>query len=120
MENVVLDAGQAATVNITLTVGKSSETITVSAETSLLTPSSPMQATTVNGDIGADLPYPERSTLGASLLIAGVIGNPFDSMGVDRENPSVYTGFVVPGAQLGIGGAPPGRSIILDWPASPG
>jgi hypothetical protein len=113
IENVALNASQMATVNITLKLGKTSETITVSAEASLLTPTSPMQATTVNNDITADLPYPERSTLGAALLVAGVIGNPFDAMGVDTENPGVYTGYVLPGAQLGISGAPPGRSVIL-------
>lgn len=114
VENVILSASQTASVNIVLKVGKTSETITVSAETSLLTATTQMEATTVNQDIATGLPYPERSTLGASLLIAGVIGNPFDGAnGVDSENPGVYTGFVVPGAQLGIGGAPPGRSIIL-------
>jgi hypothetical protein len=113
VDNVVLSASQTATVNVTLKVGKTSETITVSADTSLLNPNSPMESTTVNKEITTDLPYPERSTLGAALLIAGVIGNPYDSMGVDSENPGVYTGYVLPGAQLGIGGAPPGRSVIL-------
>ena len=34
-------------------------------------------------------------------------------MGVDSENPGVYTGYITPGAQLSVGGAPPGRSVIL-------
>src|ERR1039458_3917469 len=58
IENVVLSATQTATVNITLRIGKASETITVSEETSLLNPTTAMQATTINKDIVTDLPYP--------------------------------------------------------------
>jgi hypothetical protein len=113
MQSVALNASQTTTVNITLKVGKVSESITVTAEAPLLTPTTPTVATTINGDIATSLPYPEVSTLGAALLVAGVTGNPFDSMGVDSENPGVYTGYVTPGAQLAVGGAPPGRSVIL-------
>ncbi|MGD0776629.1 MAG: TonB-dependent receptor [Candidatus Solibacter sp.] len=113
VEHVTLSTSLTTSVNIVLRIGKVSDTITVSAQAPLLTPTTPTVATTVEQDIVTSLPYGERGTLGVALLVAGVQGNPFDSMGVDSENPGPYTGYVLPGASLGVGGAPPGRSIIL-------
>lgn len=106
VDNVSIRASQTSTVDIQLKIGKVSDSVTVLATAPLLTPNTPIQATTMDRDLVEDLPYPERSALGAALLVAGVIGNVFDPNGVDSENPGIYTGYIIPGAGIGIGGAP--------------
>jgi len=71
VEHVVLSSAQTATVDIVIKIGKVSETVTVSAQSPLLTPSSPTVATTVEKEIVTEMPYPERGTLGVALLVAG-------------------------------------------------
>jgi Carboxypeptidase regulatory-like domain len=113
VESFAVSADQPATVNVALQVGQSAQNIVVSAHAELLNTSSPEVATTIEHDVVANLPYAERSSLPAVMLVAGVRGNPFSAGQVSTENPGVYTGYIVPGAEISVGGAPPGRSAIL-------
>lgn len=110
---VIVSAAQLSTVAVALEVGSEAQTVTVTAEDSLLTKDESNVTTTVDHAIVESLPYPERSSLEATLLVPGVNGDPLQPGGIATENPGAYTGYVTPGASIGIGGAPPGTSSIL-------
>ncbi len=111
--SVTILSSQTATIDITIKVGQTSTTITVTAQAPLLTTSTQAVATTVEQELAANLPYAERSTLGATILVPGVRGDPATPNQVASENPGIATGFIVPAATLRVGGAFPGRTSIL-------
>lgn len=111
--SVVISATQTSTTDVQLRVGQVNSTITVSSEAPLLTPTTPQVATTVEQDLATNLPYAERSTLGATLLVAGVRGDPQYANQVQSENPGIYTQPNTPGSSLRVGGAFPGRTSIM-------
>jgi hypothetical protein len=113
VESLVVSADQPATIDVTLQVGQSAQNVVVNANAELLNTSSPEVATTIEHDVVANLPYAERSSLPAVMLVAGVRGDPFNAGQVSTENPGVCTGYIVPGAEINVGGASPGRSAIL-------
>ncbi|MFC5863309.1 carboxypeptidase regulatory-like domain-containing protein [Acidicapsa dinghuensis] len=100
-------------IDITLTIGAVSHTVTVNADADLLTKTESNVTTTVDHAIVENLPYPERSSLEASLLVPGVVGDPLQPGGISTENPNAYTSYVTPGAGIVVGGAPPGTSSIV-------
>ena len=111
--SVVILSTQTATVDIKIRVGQTSATVTVSAEAPLLTPTTQAVATTVERELDANLPYAERSTLGATILVPGVRGDPATPNQVSSENPGIATGFITPASTLRVGGGFPGRASIL-------
>jgi hypothetical protein len=113
VNTVTVAAAQTVSINVTLKVGTTSETVTVEAQYALLSPDTSDVTTTVDHKIVLNLPYPERSSLEAALLVPGVTGDPSVPGGIFSENPVITTGPVVPGASISIGGAPPGTSSIL-------
>ena len=110
---VIISTAQLSTINVALTVGAETMTVNVKAQDELLTKSDSNVTTTVDHAIVESLPYPETSSLEATLLVPGVNGDPLQPGGISTENPNAYTSFVVPGASIAIGGAPPGTSSIL-------
>lgn len=110
---ITVSAANTATVNVVLSVGRESSTVTVSAQDSLLTKDVSDVTTTVDHAIVQGLPYPERSSLESALLVPGVSGDPLQPGGIATENPGAYTGYVVPGANIGIGGGAPGQSSLV-------
>jgi hypothetical protein len=110
---VVLSAGQTVSVSPVLQVGKESVTVTVTTDSALLNKDSSDVITTVNHVIVENLPYPERSSLEATLLVPGVNGDPLQPGGISTENPGAFTGYVTPGASISIGGGGPGVNAIL-------
>jgi hypothetical protein len=106
-------AAQTTVIDVTLRPGQASETVVVTAEDSLLSAGTSDVTTTVDHSIVQNLPYPERSALGAVLLVPGVTGDPSVPGGIFSENPVMTTGPVVPGASISVGGAPPGTSSIM-------
>ncbi|QNI37475.1 TonB-dependent receptor [Edaphobacter sp. 4G125] len=110
---VTVSAAQATTLNVALQIGASTQTITVNSDAALLSKDTSDVTTTVDHAIVEALPYPERSSLGATLLVPGVNGDPLQPGGIATENPNAYTSYVVPGASISIGGAPPGTASIL-------
>lgn len=110
---VTVSTAQLSTVDVTLAVGSQTTTVTVTAQDTLLSKDDPNVATTVDHVVVENLPYPERSSLEATLLVPGVNGDPLQPGGISTENPGAYTSYVLPGASISIGGAPPGTSSIL-------
>lgn len=100
-------------VDIVLAAGAVTESVTVSADADLLTKTESNVTTTVDHAIVQNLPYPERSSLEAALLVPGVVGDPLQPGGISTENPGAYTSYVTPGAGIVVGGAPPGTSSIV-------
>ena len=101
------------TVNVQLRVGANTTRVEVQAQSSLLTTTEQVISTTIDRDLVSNLPYPERSSLAAVMLVAGVHGNAYTPSQVTSENPGVSLGFVDPGAEISIGGTPTGHSPIL-------
>ena len=110
---VIVRAAQQPTVNVSLKVGNESSEVTVVAQDALLSTDTSDVTTTVDHKIVEDLPYPDRSSLGAVLLVPGVTGDPSVPGGIFSENPVITTGPVVPGASITVGGAAPGTTSIL-------
>ena len=113
VKGVVVQAAQQAAVNTQLKVGSETATVTVTAQDALLSTDTSDVATTVDHQIVEDLPYPDRSSLEAVLLVPGVTGDPSVPGGVFSENPVITTGAVVPGASIAVGGAAPGTTPIM-------
>lgn len=101
------------TLDIVLSVGKNTAVVTVNASADLLTKNESDVKTTIDHKIVANLPYPERSSLEAALLAPGIKGDTLQPGGISTENPNAYTSYVVPGASLVVGGAPPGTSSVV-------
>lgn len=112
VKNVIISAAQKATVAVQLKIGHSSDQVTVTAQDSLLVKEETNVVTTVEHQLVAELPYPERSALEAALLVPGVNGDPLQPGGIATENPNAYLSYVTPGATISIGGGAPGTSSI--------
>lgn len=101
------------TLDIKLAIGTINEVVTVTADADLLNKTESNVTTTVDHAIVENLPYPERSSLEAALLVPGIVGDPLQPGGISTENPNAYTSYVTPGAGIVVGGAPPGTSSIV-------
>lgn len=101
------------TLDVSLDVGKANSVVIVNATADLLTKNESDVTTTVDHKLVLNLPYPERSSLEASLLVPGVQGDTLQPGGISTENPNAYTSYVVPGSSIVIGGAPPGTSSVV-------
>src|SRR5216683_4515587 len=110
---IVLSAGQTSSLPPVLQIGKETVTVTVTTDSALLNKDSSDVITTVNHTIVENLPYPEQSSLEATLLVPGVNGDPLQPGGIATENPGAFTGYVTPGASISIGGGGPGVNAIL-------
>ena len=110
---VTVLTAQTVTSNVTLEIGVESQTVEIKDETPLLTADSPTLATTVETKLIEDIPFTDRSALGAVTLVAGVTGDPQYPNGVQSENPGIFTALITPGGSLQISGARPGTSSIL-------
>ncbi len=112
-DHIVVGAAQSVEVDVKLEVGGSDVIVTVEADSALVTKDASDVATTVDHALVESLPYPERSSLGAILLVPGVTGDSLQPGGVSTENPGIFTGSVSPGASLAVGGSPAGTTSIL-------
>ena len=113
VDNVTVLTAQTVSSNVTLTVGAATETVEIKDETPLLNADSPTISTTIETKLIEDIPYPDRSALGAVTLAAGVTGDPQYPNGVQSENPGIFTALITPGGSLQISGARPGTGSIL-------
>ena len=116
LNTVTVSAAQTTTADISLKLGASSETVTVSAQASLLSPTTSSVSTTIDHQIVQNLPYPQTGALEAVLLSPGVSTTfPGNTGGLTPEAPQYTTGAEEPGAQIQMSGAEPGsESIQLD------
>jgi len=106
---------ETATIDVTLTLGKMTTAVTVEAKAQLLDRTDADQAVTLEKNLLQSLPYAERSSLSSILLTPTVLGDPgsISTGQIASENPGIYTGYIIPGVDLSIGGAWPGRSTVL-------
>ncbi len=113
LEPVNVFTATATSVELKLEVGEVSEQVMVSASAPLLSRSSAALSTTVESRLMKDLPFPERSALGAVMIAAGVTGDPQYQGGIQSENPGIYTQPVTPGGSISMGGGRPGSGSVL-------
>lgn len=112
-QSVNVSAVGTTPLDIKLAIGAATDVVTVTSDSDLLNKSESNVTTTVDHAIVENLPYPERSSLEAALLVPGVVGDPLQPGGISTENPGAYTSYVTPGAGIVVGGAPPGTSSIV-------
>ncbi len=110
---VIVSTGQTTTINAALKVGAVSTRVEVEASTTMLNTSSSDVATTVERDLVSNLPFTERNSLEAAMLIPGVRGDPNSPGQVTGENAGIYTGPIAPGAATNIAGGMPGATSIM-------
>jgi hypothetical protein len=113
LSQVNVSVGGITQADAKLAVGSVTETVTVSSQGELLTTSSATIQTTIDQSVAIDLPFPERTALGAVMLAPGVTGDPEQPDGVGSEIPSAYTGAIAPGAGLSVGGSRDGTTSQL-------
>lgn len=113
VSSVVIQASQTTNVDVRLRVGAVASTVDVTESSPLLLTDSQAVSTTVERGLAQDLPYMERSTLGAAMLVAGVSGDPASPNQIIPENPVITTAPVLPASFLRVGGSWPGRTSIL-------
>ena len=112
-DQVEVRVAQTTTQNVMLQIGQVSDSVSVSAEVPLISPSSAAVTTTVQNKILLDLPFQDRSALSAILLTPGSQGDPQYNGGVQSEMPGIYTQYVTPGGSITVGGGRPGGGSIL-------
>jgi hypothetical protein len=113
ISDVNVSSGGVTKVDAVLQVGSVTETVTVTSETELLSPSSATLQTTVDQSTIVDLPFPERSTLAAVLFAPGVVGDAQANDNIGSELPNAYSGPIAPAAGLTIGGSREGANPQL-------
>src|SRR5664279_1700375 len=110
-DNVVSGLGQKQTVNLTLRVAQSKQTVEVTAEAAILNPENPNTSTTLNARVmenipnpGGDMTYPIQFASGALINTAGS-GNDFvggtNGYGNVEFNglPALSNGYIVDGLE---------------------
>jgi hypothetical protein len=114
VDNVEIQTGVSATINIQLNVGKAADTVVeVIASQELLSPESATITGVVAKQVVEDLPYPERSALEVATLMPGVQGDPSYTGGIQSENPGTFTQPVTTGASMSVSGSRPGSTAHL-------
>lgn len=113
IEPVDVFTASVASVDVVLQVGSVNETVTVSSEAPLLAQDSAAINATIENKLLQDMPFPERSALGAVMLAPGIQGDPQYPGGIQSENAGIYTQPVLPGGSIQVGGARPGGGSIL-------
>lgn len=113
VESVDVFTATISTVDVVLQVGNVAESVTVSAEAPLLSRDSSAISTTIENKLLSDIPFPERSALGAIMLSAGIQGDPQYPGGIQSENAGIYTPPLAPGGSISMGGGRPGSGSIL-------
>jgi carboxypeptidase family protein len=110
-DNVISELGKKQTVNLTLRVAQSKQTVEVSAEAPIINPSNPNTSTTLNASAlenlpnpGGDLTYPLQFAPGALINTAGN-GNDFVGSSNGYGNvefnglPALSNGYIVDGLE---------------------
>ena len=110
---VIVNIAATATADATLPIGTNNDSITVLAQAQLTNQEDPTISTAVPQILSQELPFGERSSLAVVMLAPGVQGDPQSDMGVQSENPGIFTGPVIPGGSLSIGGGRPGTALLL-------
>ncbi|MFN8000258.1 MAG: carboxypeptidase regulatory-like domain-containing protein [Acidobacteriota bacterium] len=113
IEPVEVLTASTASIKIALEIGQTTETVQVVAESALLSQDSAAVSTTIENELIKELPFPERSALGAVMISAGVTGDPQYPGGVQSEVPGLFLNFAIPGGATQMGGGRPGTGSVL-------
>jgi hypothetical protein len=113
VERLEIFTAQVTALDVHLQVGAAQTMVDVTAQAPLLSPDSAALNTTVENRTLTDTPFPERSALGAILLVPGVQGDPQYAGGIQSENPGITTQPVTPAASIQLSGSRPGQSSML-------
>jgi hypothetical protein len=113
VEKVTVFTAQTVSTDLRLMVGESSTSVVVAATAEQLSADSAALNTTVESQVLTDTPFPERSALGAIMMVAGVLGDPQYPGGIQSENPGITTQPVTPATSIQLSGSRPGQSPIL-------
>jgi hypothetical protein len=106
-DDVKVDTATQVTVNLTLEVGDTSQSVTVEAAPPLLNTESGAHSHTITEQQVLNLPFQDRSVLELAVTLPNVSGN------VDNEDPRVDLGTPSPGFAININGGRPGEGSIL-------
>jgi hypothetical protein len=106
-DKVKVDTATQVTVDLTLEVGDTSQSVTVEAAPPLLNSESGAQGHTITEEQVLNLPFQDRSVLELAVTLPNVSGN------VDNEDPRVDLGTPSPGFAININGGRPGEGSIL-------
>jgi hypothetical protein len=112
VDKIIVSAAGAVQTNVKLDVGSQNASVTVTSQSDLLSTTSDV-STTIDHQIVENLPYPERSSLEAALLVPGVNGDSTIPSGINTENPGIATGAVMPGSNIQVGGSVAGTTSLL-------
>lgn len=113
VEPIEVLTASTASIKVVMEIGLATETVQVVAETALLTQDSAALSTTIENALIKELPFPERSALGAVMISAGVTGDPQFPGGIQSEVPGIFLNFAIPGGGTQMGGGRPGTGSIL-------
>jgi hypothetical protein len=113
LDRVEVLTASTASLTINLEIGQTTETVQITANTVSLIQDSAALSTTIENKLLTDIPFPERSALGAIMISAGVTGDPQYQGGIQSEAPGIFTQEVAPGGGTQMGGGRPGSGSIL-------
>jgi hypothetical protein len=113
VNSVQVNIASMTKVDVVLPIGGVTETVSVEASDQLLNIENPTLTTVVPNHIVSSLPFPQQGSLEVATLVPGVQGDPQYDMGVQSEDPSVYTQPTTTGGSLAIGGGRPGSTEQL-------
>lgn len=112
ISDVGATVGGVTKVDVMLTVGAVTDSVTVTSNV-LLSPTSSTLQTAIDQSTIVDLPFPERNVLAAVLFAPGVVGDAQANDGIGSEIPNAYSGPIAPAAGLTIGGSRDGANPQL-------
>ncbi len=110
---VSVNIASTSKVDVVMPPGRVEATVRVDAAGQLLTPDNPTITTVIPNKIAAGLPYPQQSAMEVVTLVPGVQGDPQYDMGVQSEDPPIYTQPTSTAASLSVGGGRPGSTEQL-------
>lgn len=103
-EPVTVAAQHVVTVDLEMQVGDTSAEVTVTTEAPLVQQANATIQQGINQKAIDELPLADQNVLSVLSTVPGVVGEP------GTEQPSVYTGYVAPGAGVSVAGGRPGST----------
>jgi hypothetical protein len=103
-EPISVAAQHAVTIDLQMSVGDTTTEVTVTAEAPMIQQANATVQYGVNQKAIDELPFADQNVLSVLSTVPGVVGEP------GSEQPSVYTGYVAPGAGVSVSGGRPGST----------
>lgn len=103
-EPITVTALQGSALDLEMIVGDTAAEVTVTGEAPLVQQANGTVQYSVNHKAIDELPFSDQNVLSVLSTVPGVVGEP------GSEQPSVYTGYVTPGAGVSVSGGRPGST----------